>query len=95
MMPEQGTGETVELTLFLIAASDSSRPHGWAACTTLYGMNEAHARQRAKPWIDMYRATLPHIEVEALPHGFTIHKSALPGKIRVPLPESVDGEARL
>ena len=91
-MPEEGTGETIELILFMITASDS-RPHGWAACTTVYAVNKEHARQRARNWLDKYRATLPDVEIEALPHGFVIHKSALPGKIRVRLSES--GEARL
>lgn len=50
-MPEEGTGETIELTLFMITASDSC-PHGWVACTTVYAVNEEHARRRAWNWLD-------------------------------------------
>jgi hypothetical protein len=77
-MSERGT---IELTLFLVTATDGS-PHGWAACMTLYAVNKSHAYKRAQPWIAQHSPTLPNIEIEPMPNGFTIHTTELPGKVR-------------
>lgn len=89
-----GSDGTVELTLFLLIATDGM-PHSPARSLTLYALNESHARKQAKRWIDEWHETLPHIEIEAYPNGFTIGTTVLPGKVKAQLPLADDSEVRL
>lgn len=88
-----GSDGTIKLTLYLLTATDG-HPRSWDQSLTVYALNETHARRRAKNWIDECQETLPNIEVKAIPNGFTIGTTALPGKVKAQLPISVGSEVQ-
>jgi hypothetical protein len=85
-----GNDRTIELTLYLLVASDG-KPHSLARSLTLYARNKDHAMKQAKPWIDEWSGTLPHLEVQACPNGFSVGMTTLPGRVQARLPENVGG----
>lgn len=70
------------LTLWVIEASNSK----YGQITYVYARDEEHARTRARGWLGDHQH-LPEVTFRAFPGGYQIHRSRLPGTIRVQMDE--------